>query len=93
MVMSQGTKVGITDLKARLSEHLRAVKKGAQLVVVEHGRPVATVERYQDEDEELVVEHEAECELSAVRPPRRGSSPISTRDLDAALRAARKDRW
>lgn len=33
--------VGVRDLKARLSEYLRAVKGGATIVVTEHGRPVA----------------------------------------------------
>ena len=33
--------VGIADLKARLSEHLRAVKKGRSLTVVDRETPVA----------------------------------------------------
>jgi prevent-host-death family protein len=33
--------VGIRDLKARLSECVRAVKAGGTVVVTEHGRPVA----------------------------------------------------
>ena len=36
-------KVGIADLKAHLSGHLRAVKKGETLIVVERGTPVARV--------------------------------------------------
>ena len=34
-------KVGIADLKAHLSEHLRAVKKGRTLTVVDRDTPVA----------------------------------------------------
>jgi prevent-host-death family protein len=33
--------VGIADLKARLSEHLRAVKKGRSFMVVDRETPVA----------------------------------------------------
>jgi prevent-host-death family protein len=36
-------KVGIADLKAHLSGHLRTVKKGETLVVVERGTPVARI--------------------------------------------------
>ena len=35
--------VSVTDLKARLSEHLRRVKAGEQLVITERNRPIATV--------------------------------------------------
>jgi prevent-host-death family protein len=34
-------KVGIADLKAHLSEHLRAVKKGRTLTVLDRDTPVA----------------------------------------------------
>lgn len=33
-------KVGIRDLKSRLSEYLRLVKQGHTLVITEHNRPV-----------------------------------------------------
>jgi prevent-host-death family protein len=36
-------KVGIADLKAHLSGHLRSVKKGETLLVVERGTPVARI--------------------------------------------------
>jgi prevent-host-death family protein len=36
-------KVGVADLKAHLSGHLRSVKKGEMLVVVERGTPVARI--------------------------------------------------
>jgi len=35
--------VGIADLKAHLSGHLRTVKKGETLLVVERGTPVARI--------------------------------------------------
>lgn len=37
------TTVGIRDLKANLSRHLRRVQAGAQLRVTAHGRAIATI--------------------------------------------------
>jgi prevent-host-death family protein len=33
-------RVGVRDLKARLSEYLRAVKTGHTVIITEHGRPI-----------------------------------------------------
>ena len=38
--------VGIADLKARLSEHLRAVKKGRTVTVLDRNTPVARIVPY-----------------------------------------------
>ena len=35
--------VGIRELKANLSRHLKRVRSGARLVVTDRGRPIATV--------------------------------------------------
>jgi prevent-host-death family protein len=39
-------KVGIAELKARLSEHLRAVRKGRSLTVLDRDTPVARIVPY-----------------------------------------------
>ncbi len=36
-------RVGIADLKAHLSEHLRAVRRGHDILVVDRGTPVARI--------------------------------------------------
>lgn len=36
-------RVGIRDLKARLSRHLRRVQEGARIVVTDRGRSIATI--------------------------------------------------
>lgn len=41
--------VGIADLKARLSEHLRLVRKGRSLTVVDRDTPVARLVPYASE--------------------------------------------
>lgn len=37
------SKVGIADLKAKLSEHLRAVKRGEEVTVYDRNEPVARI--------------------------------------------------
>lgn len=37
------TRVGVRELKTRLSEYLRRVKAGGAVVITEHGRPVARI--------------------------------------------------
>ena len=47
IVMNEG--VGIADLKARLSEHLGAVRSGRTVTVLDRGRPVARIVPYAGE--------------------------------------------
>lgn len=35
--------VGVRDLKARLSEYLRKVKRGQTIVITDHGQPVGRI--------------------------------------------------
>jgi prevent-host-death family protein len=37
------TEVGVRELKARLSEHLRRAQAGERLVVTDRGKPIATL--------------------------------------------------
>jgi prevent-host-death family protein len=43
--------VGIRDLKANLSRHLRRVRSGTRLVVTERGRAIASIQPIQTPDE------------------------------------------
>lgn len=45
--------VGIADLKARLSEHLQAVRKGRSVTVVDRRTPVARLVPYVSEPLEI----------------------------------------
>lgn len=45
--------VGIADLKARLSEHLRAVRKGRTVTVLDRATPVARIVPYAAEPLEV----------------------------------------
>ena len=43
------SRIGIADLKAHLSEHLRKVRSGRTLTVVDRDTPVASIVPYQAE--------------------------------------------
>jgi antitoxin (DNA-binding transcriptional repressor) of toxin-antitoxin stability system len=67
--------VRIADLKARLSEHLRAVRKGRTLTVFDRDRAIARI-----------VPYDAERPPLSVRPPRAGAPALSRVSLPPALR-------
>jgi prevent-host-death family protein len=48
-------KVGIAELKARLSEHLKKVRHGQTVVVMDRDRPVASIVPYRPPRVELTV--------------------------------------
>ncbi|TAN24472.1 MAG: type II toxin-antitoxin system Phd/YefM family antitoxin [Acidobacteria bacterium] len=41
------TEVGVRELKNKLSEHLRRVKAGEDVIITEHGKPIAKLSRLQ----------------------------------------------
>lgn len=67
--------VGIADLKARLSEHLRAVRRGRTLTVLDRDTPVARLVPYTGEPSAL-----------RVRPPRPGAPRLHKVPLPPPLR-------
>ena len=74
MVMDTDS-VRIADLKARLSEHLRAVRRGRTLIVLDRDRPIARI-----------VPYDAERRPLTVRSPRPGAVPLPRVPLPPALR-------
>jgi prevent-host-death family protein len=64
--------VGIAELKARLSEHLKFVRKGRSLTVLDRGTPVARIVPYAAEPIEI---RRATRRLRDLKPP----PPPSTR--------------
>ena len=63
------TRVGIADLKAHLSEHLRMVRGGRTLTIVDRNTPVAQIVPF-DRDAPLEVRR-ASRKPSQLRLPRR----------------------
>ncbi len=81
-------RVGIADLKAHLSEHLRAVRRGVRLTIVDRGTPVATLSPIDAAASGFVVRR-AKGKLSEFEPPPR---PRRVVDSLAALLEERRDR-
>lgn len=61
--------VGIADLKARLSEHLAAVRKGRTVTVLDRGTPIARIVPYRPEPLEVRKATRAVRDLVLPPPP------------------------
>lgn len=51
--MKNKSTVQVSELKAKLSEYLRLIKKGKSLVIMERNAPIAFLEKYEDKDLEV----------------------------------------
>jgi prevent-host-death family protein len=52
-------KVGVAELKARLSEYLRAVRRGAEVTIHDRDQPIARLVAYRSAAARLVVREPA----------------------------------
>jgi prevent-host-death family protein len=68
--MAMERKVGIAELKSRLSEYLRAVRRGHSLLVLDRETPVARMIPYESAPERLVLRR------SRGRAPRLAEIPM-----------------
>lgn len=78
--------IGIAALKARLSEHLRAVRKGRSLIVVDRTTPIARLVPYQEHAVEI---RKASRPVGELRLP---PAPKAATDSLAALLDDRRRR-
>ncbi len=80
--------VGIAELKARLSEYLRGVRRGDELTVMDRATPVARIVPYRDDAPSLTVRRaRAGTGLHAVKLP----PPLRIKhDILALLREERQ---
>lgn len=79
--------VKIAELKDSLSEHLRAVEKGAEVVVSDRNRPIARIVRFEEDAPALTIERPVRP-FSSVRSKRfkrlaLGRGMTSTKLLEA----------
>jgi len=72
VVMKQ---VRIADLKARLSEHLRDVRRGQTLTILDRDTPIARIVPYSNDAAKLLIRH-----------PRRSSSRLAKVSLPPPLK-------
>ncbi len=75
MVMKKG--VGIADLKAHLSEHLGAVRKGRTVTVLDRGTPVARIVPYAEEALEMRKATRQLRDLPALPRPRKKTDSLA----------------
>jgi len=82
MVMTKQKAVGVAELKARLSEYLRAVRRGGDVVIHDRSEPIARLVPYAAADARLVVREPTRkyATLGKIPLPR----PVKL-DLDAVL--------
>ncbi len=69
--------VGIADLKARLSEHLRAVRKGRSVTVLDRSTPVARLVPYTAEAVEVRRATRRPKSLKAPGPPAKRTNSLA----------------
>jgi prevent-host-death family protein len=66
--------IGVADLKAHLSEHLRAVRRGRSLIVLDRETPIARIVPYVAESVEVRGSSRRPRELKGrALPPRPGT--------------------
>ncbi len=80
------SRVSITELKAKLSEYLSAVRAGEEIVVTDRGRPVARVSPIRGE-REMESRTSRLVRAGLIRPPTSPRPP----DVGALLESAIED--
>ena len=76
LAMTQAKRVGVKELKNRLSAYLREVRQGRRILVTDRGRVVAELQRARtvaDPREAAMTEW---LESGEVRPPAREKGPL-----------------
>jgi prevent-host-death family protein len=79
--------VAISDLKARLSAHIRAVREGEVVTIMDRRRPVAKLVSV-DTDSNVLRVRKASASLTSVEPPPDAGLPRDA--LDRALAEERQ---
>jgi len=83
--------VKIAELKDRLSEHLRAVERGVEVVVTDRGRPIARIVPFPSGQPSATIEP-ARVPFSVIRSRKRSRPARWTLRSGALLAAERGDR-
>lgn len=81
--------VGVAQLKAKLSEYLARVRAGEDVVITEHGRPVARIVTTESEDERLAeLERQGLVRVGSGKLPEGFFDLPRPADPEGSLRAA-----
>jgi len=74
-VKIQRVEVGVRELKSKLSHYIDLAQRGSEVIVTEHGKPVATLAAIDD----LTNKLEDLVASGRLRPPIRPKNPISNK--------------
>lgn len=86
------TEVGIAELKSRLSEYLRGVRKGGEIVIKDRETPIARLVPYAKPRRRLETVAPTLSLKDADKLPFLRPKGLRPGDLDEALRETRRDR-
>jgi prevent-host-death family protein len=84
--------VGIAELKSRLSEYLRGVRKGGEIVIKDHDTPIARLVPYGKPRKRLETIAPTFSLKDADQLPFFRPKALRAGDVDQALRESRRDR-
>lgn len=96
------TQVSVTELKSRLSQYLREVRRGGEVQILDRGRPVALLTGLPSPQAESADERRDRLVRAGILRPGRGNilqyleehPPLKLGiDLSAALQEEREDRF
>ena len=89
------TEVKIAEFKSHLSEHLRAVRRGHEIIVKDRETPIARVVPYEEPRRQLlrqlIVKHPTRSLQEVDRLPGIRPKKLKPGDLEEALRATKMD--
>ncbi len=78
-VKNQRVEVGVRELKSKLSHYIDLVQHGSQVIVTEHGKPVATLAAIDDQTNKL----EDLVASGRLRPPLKSKNLVYKRPFVA----------
>jgi antitoxin (DNA-binding transcriptional repressor) of toxin-antitoxin stability system len=82
-------RIGVADFKSKLSEHLRHVRGGEDLVFCDRDTPIARVTAFDGADDRVPVEAATQPLSAYVRPALRDAVACDIVDTLAATRSER----
>ena len=85
--------VGIAELKSKLSEYLRAVRSGGEVVIKDRETPIARLVPYEESLPRLETLPPTMSLREMDKLPFFRPKGLKAADLEEALRAERKDRF
>jgi prevent-host-death family protein len=87
------TEVRIAELKSKLSEYLRSVQRGNEVVIKDRETPIARLVPYQERRQRLTIRPATESLKDLDQMVFRRPKGLKPGDVDRALKWVRRDRF